>query len=737
MNMKYKKVFLAALILAAAALGGCANQPDTVEDPLSAFGIDAVLPFATVAPDVVEATPTPAPTTNPDDLVTDPTYGQAWKQDNTVDEGDDWLDEDDEPTVTPRPTARPTQAPAADDEPLYERLSYGDSGTAVKNLQRRLKNLGYYSGSVDGQYGTGTVAAVKLYQSVAGLSQSGVATASLQEEIFSSYAPEYEPTPAPRPTATPTPTAQYVQLSKGDSGSRVTRLQNRLKTLGYYTGTVDGEYGSGTVSAVKRFQKQMGLNQTGTASVALQNKLFSTSAPYYEPATATPAPAPDDYDDFDDYEEETTYVRLAQGSSGARVRNLQRRLKELGYYTGTVDGSFGSGTAGAVKRFQRAVGDNVTGVATAALQRKLYASNAPVYEGDEEEDTAQDEYILLSPGDSGSEVKRLQRRLKELGYFDGELGGNYLTKTTDAVKRFQQAIGANPTGIATAALQKRLFASNAPYYGDADQGDDEPEQQNYIKLQKGNKGSRVTKLQQRLKELGYFTTAITGTYGSKTIQAVKAFEARYGKEQTGVATIALQKELFSEDALAYAGSSSGGQDEDDSGSQTASYTKLQKGDSGAKVKQLQRRLKELGYFEGAIGGNYQKLTTDAVKLFQTAVGLKANGVATVATQERLYADDAPIYQPQATPTPNPYQALQRGDTGSAVELLQNRLIELGYIRSADEVKLGTFDKNTMLAVIDAQNERGYDSDGAADEEFLYYIYSEDVWDVVLAGYAGG
>lgn len=76
-----------------------------------------------------------------------------------------------------------------------------------------------------------------------------MATASLQQEIFSSYAPTYEPTPAPRPTATPSPTAQYVQLSRGDSGSRVTRLQNRLKTLGYYTGTVDGEYGSAPCTA--------------------------------------------------------------------------------------------------------------------------------------------------------------------------------------------------------------------------------------------------------------------------------------------------------------------------------------------------------------------------------------------------------------------------------------------------------------------------------------------------------
>ncbi len=713
MNSKRKKIALTVLVLGALALSGCAQQPDTVEDPLSAFGIDAVLPFATVAPDAVAATPTPAPTIDPDELTTDPTYGQSWKEDDTVsEEQDSWT----QPS-TPAPTPRPTQAPAVeDDTPLYERLSYGDTGTAVKELQRRLKKLGYYTGSVDGIYGTGTVTAVKLYQSVTGLSQSGVATASLQQEIFSSYAPAYEPTPAPRPTATPSPTAQYVQLSRGSSGSRVTRLQNRLKTLGYYTGTVDGEYGSGTVTAVKRFQKQLGLNATGTATVALQQRLFSTSAPYYEPETATPAPAPDD-------ELEQAYIRLAQGDSGTRVRNLQRRLKELGYYTGSIDGNFGSSTATAVKRFQRAIGVNVTGVATIAVQQRLYASNAPVYEGEEEE------YTLLSPGDSGSAVKRLQTRLKELGYFDGDLGGNYLTKTTDAVKKFQEAIGVNATGIATAALQRKLFASDAPYYEGEEE--EEPPQTNYVKLQKGATGAQVTKLQKRLKELGYFTTDITGTYGTMTIRAVKAFEARYGKEQTGVATIALQKELYSDNALPYEESAAG---ESGSGS---TYTKLQKGDSGAKVKQLQRRLKELGYFEGAIGGNYQKLTTDAVTLFQKAAGLKANGVATIATQELLFSDNAPIYQPTATPTPNPYQPLKRGDTGTAVEQLQSRLIELGYISSVSDITLGTFDKNTMLAVIDAQNQRGYDSDGSADEEFLLYIYSEDVWDVVLAGYEGG
>ena len=40
----------------------------------------------------------------------------------------------------------------------------GDTGEGVKKVQRKLKNLGYYDGSIDGDYGSGTKAAVKRFQ---------------------------------------------------------------------------------------------------------------------------------------------------------------------------------------------------------------------------------------------------------------------------------------------------------------------------------------------------------------------------------------------------------------------------------------------------------------------------------------------------------------------------------------------------------------------------------------------
>lgn len=49
----------------------------------------------------------------------------------------------------------------------------------------------------------------------------------------------------------------------GSTGTEVKNIQNVLKRLGYYTGAVDGIYGSGTKNAVLRFQRDCGLTQDG------------------------------------------------------------------------------------------------------------------------------------------------------------------------------------------------------------------------------------------------------------------------------------------------------------------------------------------------------------------------------------------------------------------------------------------------------------------------------------------
>lgn len=59
---------------------------------------------------------------------------------------------------------------------------------------------------------------------------------------------------------------ESIALSKyGSSGSEVTNIQTKLKRWGYYSGSIDGIFGSQTLNAVKKFQSKNGLTVDGIA----------------------------------------------------------------------------------------------------------------------------------------------------------------------------------------------------------------------------------------------------------------------------------------------------------------------------------------------------------------------------------------------------------------------------------------------------------------------------------------
>ncbi len=58
---------------------------------------------------------------------------------------------------------------------------------------------------------------------------------------------------------------EAVSYRRGSSGTVVTEIQRRLSDWGYYSGAVDGIYGSGTEKAVKKFQQKNGLTPDGVA----------------------------------------------------------------------------------------------------------------------------------------------------------------------------------------------------------------------------------------------------------------------------------------------------------------------------------------------------------------------------------------------------------------------------------------------------------------------------------------
>ena len=95
-------------------------------------------------------------------------------------------------------------------------------------------------------------------------------------------APRVEVTPTPMIVVTPTPAPvaakTYVTLRKGDEGPDVVTLQQALAELGYLTGAADGNFGTGTQTAVKKFQQDNDLDADGIAGKMTQEALYARSS---------------------------------------------------------------------------------------------------------------------------------------------------------------------------------------------------------------------------------------------------------------------------------------------------------------------------------------------------------------------------------------------------------------------------------------------------------------------------
>lgn len=74
--------------------------------------------------------------------------------------------------------------------------------------------------------------------------------------------------------------------------------------------------------------------------------------------------------------ESSVYTLSKLGSRGDEVRRVQKKLKELGYYKGTVDGIYGTGTQKAVRAFQKNCGITADGIAGAKTLKYLGLSGA-------------------------------------------------------------------------------------------------------------------------------------------------------------------------------------------------------------------------------------------------------------------------------------------------------------------------------------------------------------------------
>lgn len=121
-----------------------------------------------------------------------------------------------------------------------KRLKKGSSGPAVRTLQTALKELGYYSGKVDGKYGKATVNAVKLFQRKNGLKADGIAGPLTQEKLYNSGTAKSAHTDKQEQAASGSSSADQSAAEKSSSipDGAVSFLESVAKNNGVKCGTV-------------------------------------------------------------------------------------------------------------------------------------------------------------------------------------------------------------------------------------------------------------------------------------------------------------------------------------------------------------------------------------------------------------------------------------------------------------------------------------------------------------------
>ena len=233
--------------------------------------------------------------------------------------------------VVPSYTGNESIEEAKTDENNERPLIYkGMTNENVRYAQTKLINKGYSVGSsgADGIFGAGTEQAVKQFQADNGLTADGMIGPATWKKL--------EESTTVMPSSYP-----GAVIGMGSRGEDVVKVQRRLMDLGYeVSGGADGQYGSGARNAVRAFQKDHGLDIDGDVGEKTWYALF--------PKQQTTIEYPN-------------YL-ISMGMSDANVKMIQKRLSDLGFSIGNIDGIFGEKTKNAVMEFQRMRGLDADGI---------------------------------------------------------------------------------------------------------------------------------------------------------------------------------------------------------------------------------------------------------------------------------------------------------------------------------------------------------------------------------------
>ena len=315
---------------------------------------------------------------------------------------------------------------------------------------------------------------------------------------------------------------------------------------------------------------------------------------------------------------------------------------------------------------------------------------------------ANSDTTYIRENSSGATVSKVQTELKALGYYYGQITGNAGPKTVAAIKSFQGKNGLTADGIAGPQTIAKIDAAY-----EAKGGSSSGSGSSASGLKLNSKGTDVRNLQQDLTTLGYYWAEITGNFGAKTETAVKRFQEENGLTADGVAGTKTLNAIAAAVARKGGTPASGG----------SAGTTLKLNSQGTKVSQLQTDLKQLGYYYAEITGNFGEKTEAAVKAFQKAKSLTADGVAGTKT---LNAIAAAVDKAGGSSSGSSSMNMKLGSTGAAVSALQQNLTTLGYYYGD---VTGHYGNLTQQAVKKFQKAKGLTQDGVASTATLNAITS--------------
>ena len=410
----------------------------------------------------------------------------------------------------------------------YVTLAPGATGRAVRALQHALSELGFYTGSIDGNFGSGTNAATKAFQKRNGLRETGIALPELQQLIFEKRVRNSKNKLVFTKTLPP---IEGIEMKEGDYGDAVYELQQMLVQTRHYDSNVGYEYTRATTQAIRAFQKDHKIRVTGKADSFTQLALKTAAG-----VSATTPPQPQTPATREPLTQDNVVI-IREGTTGMAVTRLQQRLVELKYYQINPDGIYNSDDIVALKHFQRVNNLPVTGIADLATQQTLYTAYAIGADAQVALPELPGSTGLLKIGSYGAEVSALQSRLITLNFLTGSVDGKYGTQTATAVTRFQRANSLKADGIAGSqtitALYSATAISNNPAQPTVPPQSAEEDITQILKV--GSKGPEVISLQRRLIDLKYLSGNADGIYGPGTALAVKEFQTKNKLSADGIA----------------------------------------------------------------------------------------------------------------------------------------------------------------------------------------------------------